>query len=78
MVVPVDSHMEIEDFAETLGFRISEGARKAINAYVDAKSPPVKPTAPDVPEMPDPEAQLAEILGSSAEIIKDLYDYPEN
>jgi len=71
MVVPIKSHAEVEDFANLLGFGISEGARAAIQAFVDAKNKPVAPVKRKKPKEAD---KLSEILNSSREIIPDLLD----
>ena len=71
VVVPIENHAEVEDFAEMLSFEISEGAKAAIKEYKDAKNPPVVPVAPMILE---PEDKLGEILKSSPDVLPDLED----
>jgi len=71
MVVPIEAYKEVEDFAEINGFRLSEGALKAVTAYKESMNPPVVPTAPITPELKD---KLSLILESPGEVLDDLKD----
>ena len=71
VVVPIECYAEVEDFADMLGFQFSDGAKKAIEAYKDAKKPPVNPVKPDTG---GPEDKLGMILESSNAILPDLED----
>ena len=71
VIVPIESYQEVEDFADIMDFQISDGAQKAIQAYKDAKNPPIIPVAPVIPE---PEDKLGKILESSTDVLPDLED----
>jgi hypothetical protein len=70
-VVPVEMYQLVEDFADMHGFKISDTARKAIEAYKASLQPAVVPAKPAESEQPD---KLKEILESSREVIDDLKD----
>lgn len=72
VVVPVDFWPEVLDFAECNGFRVSDGARQAIDEYEAAKRAAVSPAEP-APE-PEREDRLKAILDSSSDVLSDLED----
>lgn len=71
MVVPVDCYKEVLDFADMLGFKVSDGAMQAIENYKASLTPPVSVNKPEKPEEQD---KLSEILQSSADVLPDLKD----
>ncbi|MGI6117852.1 MAG: hypothetical protein ACOYBC_05625 [Bilifractor sp.] len=73
MRIPASSADEIEEFAETYGFRISAGALKQIEAYRD-KVEVVVPGEGSKEEKIDKSENIRDIMNSSRDIIEDLKD----
>ena len=71
VIVPVSQFAEIEDFADMLGFSISEGARAAIEAYKTSLPRAVVPATPPTTECED---KLGAILKEEADILPELMD----
>jgi hypothetical protein len=71
VIVPIEHHAEVADFADIHGFSVSDGAAAAIRAYEDAKAPPVAPVAQPEEEQTD---KLGAILSSPAGVLPDLLD----
>jgi len=73
MRVPVSSADELEDFAKMNSFRISPGAREAIDKYRNSLKI-VSPEPGAEAEKKDEKEGLEDILNSSREVIEDLKD----
>lgn len=71
MVVPIDCYKEVLDFADMLGFQVSDGAATAIEQYRASLLPPISVKTPKKPEETD---KLSKILQSSADVLPDLKD----
>lgn len=73
VVVKVEHYREVEDFAETFGFKFSEKAQKAIEEYKEAEKNilVVKPKEIEKEEEKD---KLQDILDSGTDILDDLKD----
>ena len=73
VVVKVDYYREVEDFANLYGFKLSDGAKRAIETYKKAqeKIETVKPVQVLLSEQKD---GLKEILESSRDVLPDLLD----
>lgn len=73
MCIPTSSADEIEEFAETYGFRISAGASKKIDAYRKSVEV-VAPKDGAAEEKIDNSGKIADVLNSSRDVIEDLKD----
>lgn len=71
VVVPIDWYKDVEDFADIMGFKISEKAQQAIKSYVLALPTSV---IPKMPQAQDQVNKLKEILSHPATVIEDLKD----
>lgn len=72
IVVPIELHDEVADFANLYGFRFSVKAQAAVDAYIASLPSPVVPGTPKA--MPDAEDKLDAILSSDADVLADLVD----
>lgn len=71
VVVRVEHHKEVEEFAELYGFEFTENAVKAIEEY-EAAIENVEVVKPIKVDTKEPKDGLKEILNSSTEILDDL------
>ena len=71
IVVPVASHLEVEDFAGIYGYRVSQTVEEAVAKHETEKLPGVRPA--DKPETEQGD-KLKDILSSSDEVLPDLKD----
>lgn len=71
VVVPIQYHQQVEDFAEMLGFRLTPGAQESIAAYKSHRNDPAQVARPAKKQEDD---KLTSILNTSTDILPGLRD----